>query len=59
MMDSPFLLVPGAAQREAQRSDAPQTRDPVDYIAKTTGVPHLRCTAWAVHRVRDTRSSFI
>src|SRR5262249_36179859 len=39
----------------AARSDALQTRDP-GFLPRRTGVPHLRCTAFALHRARDTRS---
>jgi len=47
--------VPGAMQHGARRSDALQTRDPGFLQMKATGIPHLRRTANALHRVRDTR----
>jgi hypothetical protein len=31
-----------------------QTRDPACFVKQETGVPHQRCTAFALHRVRDT-----
>src|SRR5207253_5651917 len=41
--------------RNAARSVAVQTRDAGFLRVKTTGVPHLRCIACALHRVRDTK----
>ena len=43
--------------RGAAWNDALQTRDPGFFPKAVTGVPHLRCTASALHRVRDTRNA--
>src|SRR6185312_5727235 len=44
--------------RSAARSDALKTRDPVGCDVSRTEVPHLWCTAIALHHVRDTRPYF-
>ena len=50
------LLVPGAAQHDVLRC---RPAIPVIIALEATGVPHLRCTAGALHRVRDTRPYLI